>query len=310
VKLPATRALELVGAPLPPELDGADAPGRVTTEQHGEVAVIRFPFLNGAVNVARARALEAAIRAAAEGPARAILLAGGPEFWSNGIDLASIEAADSPAEASMETIEAMDDVCLAILEATGTWTVAAMRGNAGAGGVFMALAADEVLAREGTVLNPHYRNMGNLHGSEYWTYLLPRRLGAEGAVALMQGRMPLSAAGAARAGLVDAALPGDPDAFLEAAIHRTAGTVAAPDFEGRLAAKVARRRADEAEKPLAAYRAEALERMRLNFFGFDTSYHVARHDFVTRTPKSRTPLHLARHRRRPAVVPAAWPAAE
>ncbi len=55
-------------------------------------------------------------------------------------------------------------------------TIAALRGNAAAGGVFLALAADTVLARRGIVLNPHYRNMGNLYGSEYWTYLLPKRL--------------------------------------------------------------------------------------------------------------------------------------
>ena len=49
-------------------------------------------------------------------------------------------------------------------------------GNAGAGGVMLALGGDEVLMREGVVLNPHYRTMG-LFGSEYWTYVLPRRVG-------------------------------------------------------------------------------------------------------------------------------------
>ena len=54
--------------------------------------------------------------------------------------------------------------------------------------------------------------------------------------------------------------------------------------------------------PLADYRAEELERMRMNFYGFDPSYHIARHRFVYRTPHAWTPLHLARHRRwrRPA----------
>jgi putative two-component system hydrogenase maturation factor HypX/HoxX len=37
--------------------------------------------------------------------------------------------------------------------------------------------------------------------------------------------------------------------------------------------------------------------MRLNFFGFDPSYHVARSNFVRKVPKSRTPLYLARHRK-------------
>ena len=58
-------------------------------------------------------------------------------------------------------------------------------------------------------------------------------------------------------------------------------------------------------KPLAAYRAEELDRMKLNFYGFDSSYHVARWHFVHKSPRSRTPLWLARHRARPAKRPAA-----
>jgi len=38
--------------------------------------------------------------------------------------------------------------------------------------------------------------------------------------------------------------------------------------------------------------------MRRNFYGFDPSYHVARSNFVRRVLASRTPLHLATHRRR------------
>ncbi len=37
--------------------------------------------------------------------------------------------------------------------------------------------------------------------------------------------------------------------------------------------------------------------MKLNFYGFDPSYHVARYHFVHRMPHAWTPLHLARHRR-------------
>jgi putative two-component system hydrogenase maturation factor HypX/HoxX len=36
------------------------------------------------------------------------------------------------------------------------------------------------------------------------------------------------------------------------------------------------REAEEAGKPLAAYRAEELVRTRLNFYGFDPSYHATR----------------------------------
>ena len=50
-------------------------------------------------------------------------------------------------------------------------------------------------------------------------------------------------------------------------------------------------------KPLEAYRVEQLERMKLNSYGFDPSYHVARYNFVYKVPHSWTPLHLALHRR-------------
>jgi putative two-component system hydrogenase maturation factor HypX/HoxX len=43
--------------------------------------------------------------------------------------------------------------------------------------------------------------------------------------------------------------------------------------------------------------------MQRNFYGFDPSYHVARHHFVAKTPHSWTPRHLARHRELGWVVP-------
>jgi putative two-component system protein, hydrogenase maturation factor HypX/HoxX len=36
--------------------------------------------------------------------------------------------------------------------------------------------------------------------------------------------------------------------------------------------------------------------MKLNFYGFDPSYHVARYNFIHKVPKSRTPLTIASHR--------------
>ena len=66
----------------------------------------------------------------------------------------------------------------------------------------------------------------------------------------------------------------------------------------RIADKRQRREGDEAHKPLEAYRDEQLTCMRLNFYGFDPSYHIARYNFIHKIPKSRTPLTLARHRSR------------
>jgi len=307
-KLPAALALgeriaDVAEAPL-----AADAPADYPTwqairyEERGAVGYLHFPFYNGAMGVAECEALRAALVAARARPTRVIVLLGGPDFWSNGIHLNLIEAAAHPAEASWQNINAMDDLVREILTTDRQLTVAAMQGNAGAGGVFLALAADRVYARDGIVLNPHYKGMGNLYGSEYWTYTLPRRVAPEAAAALTEARLPLGARRAAAIGLVDARLAADPAAFRAELAARAEALAAEPGFGAALAAKRARRAADEAAKPLERYRAEELERMKLNFFGFDPSYHVARYNFVHKVPRSRTPSWLAPHRRGP--VPA------
>ncbi len=102
------------------------------------------------------------------------MLRGGSDFWSNGIHLNTIEAAESPADESWANINAIDDLAEAILRCESQITVATVGGNTGAGGCFLARAADFVWVRDGVMLNPHYKNMGNLFGSEFWTYLLRR----------------------------------------------------------------------------------------------------------------------------------------
>src|SRR5207244_7738287 len=97
-------------------------------------------------------------------------------------------------------IHAIDDLVHAILTNTGQLTVAAMAGNAAAGGLMLALAADQVWCRSGAVLNPHYRLMG-LHGSEYWTYTLPRRVGAREATRLTEASLPITPSAAPASGL-------------------------------------------------------------------------------------------------------------
>ena len=105
----------------------------------------------------------------------------------------------------------------------------------------------------------------------------------------------MGASTARQLGLVDDCYDTTPPTFLSRALE-DAARLAVEDFTDRLAEKCERRAADEARKPLAAYRAEEMEKMRLNFFGFDSSYHVARYNFVRKMPKSRTPSYLARHR--------------
>ena len=147
-----------------------------------------------------------------------------------------------------------------------------------------ALAADHVMAREDVVLNPYYRHMGGLYGSEYWTYLLPRRVGAEMAARLTSA--PFAPVGAHRAveiGLLDAAV-GTTAAYFGSEVRRFAERLAAdPSMPARLAAKRSARERDEQRKRLAAYRAEELARSHACFFGADRSYHEARRRFVYKT---------------------------
>jgi putative two-component system protein, hydrogenase maturation factor HypX/HoxX len=302
LKLPATLALG-PDAPALPEgtpvtEDGGGAHDlEIRYEERGAVGYLHFDFYNGALSGAQCERLRAAYGEACARPTRVIVLMGGADFWCNGMHLQCIEAAASAADESWANINAIDDLTHDILTTGTHLTVAALRGNAAAGGVFLALAADRVLARSGIVLNPHYRNMGNLYGSEYWTYLLPRRVGTEQASALMSRRLPLGVHEACALGLIDEHAGPDSGEF-RALIDARAATLADPTrFAAALEEKRARRAQDEAQRALAAYRADELERMRLNFYGFDPSYHIARHRFVYRTPHAWTPLHLALHRR-------------
>ena len=104
---------------------------------------------------------------------------GGSDFFSNGIHLNVIEAADDPAAESWRNLVAIDDLVREIIDTDSHLVLSALAGDAAAGGVPLALAADYVVAREDVVLNPYYGHMGGLYGSEYWTYLLPRRVGAD-----------------------------------------------------------------------------------------------------------------------------------
>jgi putative two-component system hydrogenase maturation factor HypX/HoxX len=308
LKLPAAFVLKerLASVPRVSAPREGDTWRDIWVERSAGVAYIYFPFYNGAMSTDQCRRLEAAYRETCETGEKVIVLMGGCDFWCNGIHLNVIEAADSPADESWANINAMDDLCHAVLSTVDKLTIAAMRGNAGAGGVFMALAADRVFARTGVVLNPHYKNMGNLFGSEYWTYLLPRRVGAHNIETVMGRRLPIGAESARELGLIDEHFAADVADFVEGVKETATKLAHSPDLSRVLEDKRERRLADETKKPLEAYRAGELERLKLNFYGFDPSYHVARYNFVRKVPHSRTPLHLAIHRR-PAAMGRALP---
>ena len=294
-KLPATQVL-----PLPNlreiAIDSTIGYHEITYREDGPVGYLRFNFYNGAMSTAQCQRLLTAYETALIRPTKVLVLEGGDDFWSNGIHLNIIEAADNPAEESWRNINAMNDLAEAIIRTDCHLTVAAMAGNSGAGGVFLARACDQVWLCDAVVLNPHYKDMGNLYGSEFWTYLLPRHAGAENARKITQQRLPMGAKQAVALGLADAAFGATSTTFQAIVAERATKLATAPGLPDQIATKTARRHADEQAKPLTDYRAEELTQMRRNFFGFDTSYHVARYNFVHKICKSRTPITLARHR--------------
>ncbi|MFF4648632.1 hydrogenase maturation protein [Streptomyces sp. NPDC001380] len=296
-KLPAVTAL---GGSLPdvPEVPAplTPPPGRRTwTEveyhEHGPVGLLRFSFPGGAMSTGQCHRLLAAYRHALTRPTSVLVLGGARDFFSNGIHLNVIEAAPDPAAESWENINAMDDLVEAVLTTGDRLTVAAVGGNASAGGVMLALAADEVWCRAGSVLNPHYRLMG-LYGSEYWTDSLPRRVGPVRADRLMRQALPVSSAAAHRIGLVDRVVCASPEGFGAEAIRLAAELAASPDLPLRTAAKAAAL-GPERLAELAECRRAELERMRHDFWGPGGDYHRLRSAFVRKERTTGTPEHLA-----------------
>ena len=302
-KLPATLALRgfLAGvpeAPVPPALP----PGRrtyreISYRESGGVGYLEFSFPGGAMSTGQCRRLLAAYRHAQGRPVKVIVLGGPRDMFANGIHLNVIQAADDPAEESWQNINAINDLVEAILTTTGQITVAALAGNAAAGGLMLALAADQVRCRAGAILNPHYRLMG-LHGSEYWTYTLPRRVGTQEAARLTSACLPVSPASALRSGLVDRVIDGDPAGY-QAQVAALAEQLACrPDYPARLAAKARELAAAERRRSLVAYRAAELAIMSRNFSGPREPYSQLRQAFVYKEKPPRTPPHLVRHRSR------------
>jgi putative two-component system hydrogenase maturation factor HypX/HoxX len=300
-KVPATLALgeaaaavPEVGTPLvvPP---GRRTYQEISYRESDGVGYLDFSFPGGAMSTDQCRRLLAAYRHAQARPVRVIVLSGAADLFANGIHLNVIEAADNPAEESWRNINAIDDLVEAILTTTDRLTVASLAGSAAAGGLMLALAADEVWCRTGAVLNPHYRLMG-LHGSEYWTYTLPRRVGAGRAAELTQACLPVSPASAARCGLVDRVIASDSAGYRQQVAALAAKLARSPDYQSRLAAKARHLAEIATTQPLASYRQAELAVMSRNFHGPEEPYPQLRRAFVYKDKPTRTPPHLTSHR--------------
>ncbi|PWI76963.1 C-type cyclin [Purpureocillium lilacinum] len=274
-------------------------------DENRHVAYVHFALYNGAMSTSQCRrlseCLRALLRVADNLPLTAVVLMGGRSYFSNGIHLNVIDAAQDPALESWYNINAINDVVQLILgdfPSRGVTMVAALRGNCAAGGVALAAACDVVLAGEHVVLNPAYRALG-LHGSEFHSLSYPGRCGAESAATLLRSMTPLSADDALRVGLVDAVVPGYRD-MLDSAIRQRVDAMLAPNSWPFRNMSLGRwkRNADLSAGALARARATELAQMSMDFWSARSQrYHERRRAFVRKAKPPATPLRFATHRR-------------
>jgi len=126
-KLPATQVLEnnLLGLP-----ETQQGYREILYEEQGQVGYLHFAFYNGAMSTRQCQALRAAYREACQQNTKVIVLMGGADFWSNGLHLNTIEAAESAADESWKNINAINDLASDIITTQSHLTLSALQGNA------------------------------------------------------------------------------------------------------------------------------------------------------------------------------------
>jgi putative two-component system hydrogenase maturation factor HypX/HoxX len=286
IKLPATVALGDKGKDIHESAvnifeddSGIKTFREISYHELNEIGYLHFDFYNGAMSTEQCNRLLQAFILAKQRDTKIIVLMGGGDTWSNGIHLNLIEAAEDPAQASWENINAIDDLIHEIICTETHYVISTLQGNAGAGGVALALAADKVLAKTGIIFNPHTRNMG-LYGSEYWTYLLPKRIGTQRATLFTEQCLPWGTGIAMEVKLIDDCFGDTAETFIEQVKINAEKISRLSYFPQLLTAKKFKRNRDESYKPLQKYREEELEKMRKNFFEDDWGYDYKRYCFV------------------------------
>ncbi len=247
-------------------------------EQEDKIGYLHFNFYNGAMSTAQCLKLKEAIIEAKK-RCKLLVLMGGKDVWSNGIHLNMIENTESPGDESWKNINAIDNLILEIINSTNHYIICALQGNAGAGGVSLALSGDKVISRNGIVLNPHTKNMG-LYGSEYWTYLLPKRIGIDKAIKFSEECLPWGVSVAKEIGLIDDYSGETNQEFVKFVHEQAKSIINLSYFDKLIAAKKIQRSKDEMNKPLAKYREEELVKMKANFYDNDMNYDEKRYNFV------------------------------
>ena len=265
----------------------------VSVEKRDNVAYLCFNFHNGAMSADQCMRLKYAVEYL-KSECEVLVLVGGMDFFSNGIHLNILEDSAKQGEDGWANINAMNDLVRSILYADEVVTVASFARNAGAGGVFMGLACDYVVVKEGVVLNPHYKTL-SLSGSEYHTYSLPKRVGSEMAEKLLNECLPVSATQAKALGMVD-------EVFSHETYYEDLHNFAQNSFDDEFIwhkqdyLEVHREQIEELKE-------QELEVMHPEFWDEKSDFHTLRQEFVYKLCPKETPMRLILRHLRQAQVP-------
>ena len=259
----------------------------ISSKSVGEVGYLYFNFHNGAMYSEQCVRLKYAFEYLKES-CKVIVLMGGVDFFSNGIHLNILQDSKKQGEDGWSNINAINNLVKSVLMAEDVVTVASLGKNAGAGGVFLALACDYVVAKEGVILNPHYKTLG-LSGSEYHTFTLTKRVGTEKAQELLNKCLPVSANSAFEMGMIDEVFKdnGYFDSLNEFAQKLCEDEEIYSDFlynkEDYLS---------ENSSTIEQKKEQELKVMYPEFWDKDSSFHKLRYDFVYKVCALETPKRL------------------
>ncbi len=260
----------------------------ISVEKREEVAYLCFNFHNGAMSAAQCIRLKYAVDYL-KTQYEVLVMVGGMDFFSNGIHLNILEDSAKQGEDGWANINAMNDLVSSILYADEIVTIASFARNAGAGGVFMGLACDYVVAKEDVILNPHYQTLG-LSGSEYHSYTLPKRVGKKCASQLLSACLPLSVKQAKNIGMIDEVFTHD--TYYEA-LHNFSKSKYSDEFIWDKQDYIQEHKA-EIEK----LKEKELAIMHPEFWDEKSTFHTLRHTFVYKYCPSKTPQRLQYKKRK------------
>ncbi len=259
----------------------------ISHTQDGDVIYLCFNFHNGAMSAQQCIRLKYAFEYLKES-AKVIVLIGASEFFSNGIHLNILEDSKKQGEDGWSNINAMNDLIKSVLFADNIITVASLHKNAGAGGVFLALACDYVVASASSILNPHYKTLG-LSGSEYHSYTLPKRVGATKAKKILEEALPISSIQAKELGMVDEIYEKE-NYFKE--LRKFAISLSADEDVYADAVYAKQDYLEENEELIEKCKEKELQKMYSEFWDDKSAFHKLRHNFVYKVCPRTTPKRL------------------